>query len=480
MSIEIKELRDSVDRAYVGIRLNTDKVKPVHIANGLFREASESIADTKLLHRFVFDQTNKGVVPKGHALDDLLEDLNDVESLESGIENSEISKFRRQLKKVVSADDGVFTGQMQSYSAASTAFLSKDTVGQDAGGFFVAWLEHIKSGLLEQIQECLESSEDVISVMCSPLLSEDNDDWERSVEVDELKFASSHLRKSAKSSHWTGLKLASETLAEHLHHQPDKLFHMRLVVSFASLVVLRHVAALESYYVKDAKLPPFLLDFGMGNGLKEASKQSYSRCRSSISRFYAYAFGQELKRTHSVQDLSKCRPPVYADGNNTKLTQQGNAIWKLKKASIGSAKNKYNAFGEAIFDMLALNANATAIQYFKGLGGRIGLLHPKKGAAVPWFRPSPDLIELLLYCCLEPDEPPVELSELCNRFEERFGVLTGGGQNDEEILESNAIYSWDRDALSENVSNFKKLLIANGFATELADGITTVSTGVLS
>ena len=140
MSIEIKELRDNVDRAYVGIRLNTDKVKPVHIANGLFREASESIADTKLLHRFVFDQTNKGVVPKGHALDDLLEDLGDAESLESGIENSEISKFRRQLKKVVSADDGVFTGQMQSYSAASTAFLSKDTVGQDAGGFFVAWL----------------------------------------------------------------------------------------------------------------------------------------------------------------------------------------------------------------------------------------------------------------------------------------------------------------------------------------------------
>jgi len=87
---------------------------------------------------------------------------------------------------------------------------------------------------------------------------------------------------------------------------------------------------------------------------------------------------------------------------------------------------------------------------------------------------------LLVYCGIEPGEPPLELCEMCNRLEERLGVLTGGGQNDEEILESNAIYSWDRDALNENVTNFKNLLIANGFATELADGITTVSIGVLS
>ena len=478
MPIAIEELRESVDEKYVGIRLNTSKVKPVHIANGLFREACEWTADTGLLHKFVFDQKANGDIPRGHELDNVIDELRDLSAIEPNIDPNDVSRFRRQLKKVVSADDGVFTGQMQSYSAAARGFLSRDTVGQDAGSFIVSWLKYINSDLLAQIQSCLQQTDDIVSLTCAPLISDEGDYWERKVEVDDLKFTSQQLGKSSRDSHWNGLNQAATTLANHLEAHPDKLFHMRLVVLFSSVVVLRHVAALESYYVKDAIVPPFLLDFGNVAGLKGASRQSYSRCRSSISRFYAYAFGQEVKRSYSVQDLANSKPPRYNDGKNAKLTEQGDTIWKLTKSSVNSRRNKFTRYGEALFDILSLNANATAIQYFKGLGARVGLIHPRTGSsAVPWFRPTPDLIELLIHCCIEPDEEPVEMQDLCNRMQERFGVLTGGGRNDEEILEKNAIYSWDRDALNDNARELAYLLVRHGFASELADGVTKVSAG---
>ena len=41
MSLDVKRLGQDVHRLFVGVHLNTDKVKPVHIANGLFRTLLE-------------------------------------------------------------------------------------------------------------------------------------------------------------------------------------------------------------------------------------------------------------------------------------------------------------------------------------------------------------------------------------------------------------------------------------------------------
>ena len=129
MSIAIEELMEVVDETFVGIRLNTPKVKPVHIANGLFRAVLGETNSTKLLHRFVFHQKARtGEIPAGHEIDLVMNDLLELEALEPGVESDDVAAFRRQLKRIVSADNGVFTGQMQSYSAGASSFLSRDTI----------------------------------------------------------------------------------------------------------------------------------------------------------------------------------------------------------------------------------------------------------------------------------------------------------------------------------------------------------------
>jgi hypothetical protein len=480
MSIAIEELRKTVDGSFVGIRLNTTKVKPVHLANGLFRAILGKTASTRLLHRFVFHQEATGEIPPGHDLDSVISDLLDCEAIEPGIDPEKIAAFRRQLKQVVSADNGVFTGQMQSYSAGAAAFLSKDTVGQDAGGFVASWLQFIGSPLYKQIEQCLHDQTDIVSQLCQPLLTNETEPFEIFANIEDLKFTESQLRVRNKNTQWAGLEKAAETLASNLQIHPDKLFRLRMTVLFSAFVVMRHVSSLESYYDKEKSNspPPFLLEFGFNGNLKDASKQSYSRCTQSIARFYSFAFGEVLKKTHTADQLMRCSPPRYKEGTKKKVDEQGDNVWKVKRESAKTAKNKFLLFGEAIFDILALQAEADPIRYFRGLGRRIGLLHPPNGGTVPWFRPKHDLVELMIYSCIEPNES-LELSFLCERMYERFGILVGGGATDESVLESNGIFSWDRDSLAENSTAFSSALVDHGFATQLADGVLKVSLEVM-
>lgn len=70
MPIAIEEERQHyIDNKYVGFSPNTGSVKPVHLANGLFRSIMGQAFETELLNRFVFWQKENGEVPKGHDLD---------------------------------------------------------------------------------------------------------------------------------------------------------------------------------------------------------------------------------------------------------------------------------------------------------------------------------------------------------------------------------------------------------------------------
>ena len=474
MSFAIEELRRQVDERYVGIRLNTTKVKPVHIANGLFRCVTSQTRSTKLIHRFIFHQTAKGEVPRGHELESVLGSLIASGSIEKSIDSEFVGVFRRQLKRVLSADDGIFTGQMQSYSAGNSAFLSKDTVGQDAGEFIASWLEYVKSPLFKLIHDSLEASDDIVTQICQPLLENERIPYDSPWQFSDLEFASTHLKGRTRRGPWGGLESAASTLAAHLELHPDKLFRLRMAVIFSSLAVMRHISSLESYYdssVHEAVVP-FVLDTG---NLRNAAKQSYSKCTQSIARFYAIAFGEVLKRTYSAVSLSKCQPPKYKDGTQQKSDVQGASIWKLKREEAMSAKNKFRVFGEAVFDILGVQkTSADPIRYFRGIGRRIGLLHPPNGVAVPWFSAKHDLSELLVFCCVNVGET-IEFPEFCNRLWSRFGIVVGGGELDEQILDDSGIYNFDRNALRENQKAFGSTLVDRGLASELADGVMKVS-----
>ena len=236
MSFAIEDLRTVVDKTYVGVRLNTDKVKPVHIANGLFRALLGETTSTRLIHRFVFHQKHNGEVPKGHDLDSLSAALREEGSLDPSISVEDIQEFRILLKRLVSADNGVFDKQMQSYSAGHAAFVSRDTVGQDAGEFVASWLAACESPLGPAIRSALEDDSDVLSMLCKPLLNGETTSYESNTGFSKLKFSQQALKRRGEHTMWRGMESAAITLAAQLERHPDKLF--RRTWLFRSQVLL--------------------------------------------------------------------------------------------------------------------------------------------------------------------------------------------------------------------------------------------------
>ncbi len=447
MTFAIEELKTKVDREYVGIRLNTEKVKPVHIANGLFRSLLGKIPSTDLLYRFVFYQTHKGIVPKGHDVDSLLTDLRDLDAITGSVSTDEVKAFRIALKRLLSADNAVYDKQMQSYSTGNHAFVTRDTVGQDAGEFIASWLSHVRSPLAKVICTALADDNDILSMLCKPLLEHSTDHtsaYDTDVDVTKLRCASQSFKGRGKLPMWTGMEAAAATLSEHLRNHPDKLFRLRMSVLFAGIVVLRHVTLLERYYDDPSTAPPLplLIDFDSGSSsrLTGAAKQSFARCTQSIARFYAAAFGVELKKIYSAADLMKLGAPTYKEGQKKKRDDDAAVqIWNLKRHAASESRDKFRLFGEAAYDILAVQAESDPIKFFRGLGRRIGILYPPHGVAIPWFSAKQDLIELLVCCTVAPNEV-VLIPELCKRLWDRFGIVVGGTDSDQgERISASAI-----------------------------------------
>ena len=71
----IEEMRLAIERDFVGFSPSTTGVKPVHIANGLFRTVVDGAYPAAFLNQFVFSETVKGEIPHGHDLDTIYETL---------------------------------------------------------------------------------------------------------------------------------------------------------------------------------------------------------------------------------------------------------------------------------------------------------------------------------------------------------------------------------------------------------------------
>jgi hypothetical protein len=208
---------------------------------------------------------------------------------------------------------------------------------------------------------------------------------------------------------------------------------------------------------------------------------SYSQLHKSISRFYAWGFAQHLKSQWSKDDLIASDVPIYED----KLDKNGNPVepknkeglanmWQIAKDDAANASDEeaFLIFGTAIYDMIALEATSHPVNYLRKLGIEMGLLYPPTNFHIDKrFALSEDMIEMILRCCVRPNET-LTATELRSRLWDRFCIVVGGGENDiSRLSEMSSIVYADIDALQDNFFSFADTLQNMGFAEQLPDGI---------
>lgn len=480
MPVAIETERQShIDEKFVGFSPNTASVKPVHIANGMFRAIIGRTFDTEFLNQFVFWQKNNGEVPRGHELEAIFDNLKDNNRIDTAeIKKDDIKRLRVLLKDILNADSGVYMhrDRMESYSAGYQGFLSEDRIAQDGGEFIAEWLKVRNSPLLDYVRQKLITDDDAITYLCTPLLGEPlktvpnslNSNLSCIYHYDKLPLAPMNL--------WQGLTRSAEILSTHLFNHPNKLFGLRLTTLFASFVLIRHLSCLESYYVPgaDDNIIPFLLDFSDDSKepVARASLMSYTLVCQSISRFYGWAFAERLKQITTPEQLPNEPLPTY---RNKKLSPEASEIWQLALQDIQQSRDPYIVGGQALYDAMAQDAQANPIIYLRQLGHRSGLMWPPVNTQPSKrFVVQQDILEMLIRGVVKPGES-VNLSTLLDRLWENYGIVIGGRALDEERLLIRGIYQADSTALKENQRRFAERLSGLDFAHMLADGVLQVT-----
>lgn len=482
--IYLREIRTKVDERFVGIRPRGNKLKPVHMAGGEFRALIGKVYDTEKIKRLSYVVNAKGITPIGNELEDVYNMLTDDDAIESGIRKEDLETLRKAMQDILGADNGVFYNNnsrvrdgMVSFSAGSHFFVTGKGTYEENGEFIAELIKKSCPDLAEYVTKILEDAKDPISLLFSPVCSDDvlNDNYV-GYNLDEFELFKNETDKLM--SFMESIKRSGDCLLCNFRQNQNYLGQLRMFNFFCIFVLLRYMSMLEAFYCTDGKVRPILADFTSKAGTRlssvsNASMMSYTLIHSSIARFYAWAYAQELN-DYPIEELFESPCPKY-DSSKTRQMAELEQMWEVAIDEAKDAESddeKRNIFGKYIYDMLALESDTSPVNFMKGIGVRGGLLypldpqHPHKR-----FVFSQDIVELMIRCCVKPGDI-ISCNELRTRLWDNLGIVIGGSITDIQHLETNGmILQVDSDSLEENFASFTSMLQDMNFAELLADGI---------
>lgn len=489
MSMEIfamHELRQEVDKKYVGFRPESGSVKPVHIATGVFRVILGQSFSAEGIKKLSYVISAKGKTPKGNELNNVKDYLVNNDSIDmSEIDIKQFEVFRSMLQKLLNVDKGVYgiNDGMISYTAGASQFVTSRGIHEDAGEFIGGLIKEYCPSLGEYIAAILKNNNDAISLVFEPVLNKGEvstaEKILRHTEVSAFENPNESLK-----AYLTSLKEAGECLTIQLENHPNKLTQLRLFVLFCIYELVRYMGLLESFYCNGG-FRPILLDFTKGKkgSVSQTSGLCYSQFHKAISRFYAWGFAQVLNTWGWDKDaLMKVDVPLYDKNKElkTKTKDELKSMWEIAKSNMESMNDVEARLeaGMSINDMIAIEATSHPVNYLRKLGTETGILYPPTNFHTDKrFKLSEDILECLLRCCIAPNDT-ITAPELRNRLYNRLGIVVGGTEEDSARLQSiGSIVYADTDALASNFGLFAEALQRMNYAEQLPDGIMQIRFG---
>lgn len=488
--IYLREARKDVDKTYVGFTPNGSSVKPVHIADGSLRCIYGQYNLTKNIKKMALVSDAKGNVPSGNDVETIFRELSEAEKIEDGITAGSVESMRNVMQRLLSVDKGVYVVKglkdgMISYSAGSKYFLTGKAMYEDAGEFIGSVIRGYCPELAKYIKDLLDKANDPITLLFEPIIEADMETFTDQNQYEDIPA----FKEMQENTKWfvNGIHDGGSCLLDNLRHHPNPLTQLRLFNFFCIFNLLRYMTLLEAFYCGE-KIRPILLDFSgkspSFSSVARASEISYTQMYKSINRFYAWGYAKWLEdeKGYSKGELLESATPVYEEGKpiSKASKEELDALWQLAKDRVASLEGKemYLAFGETMYDMLALEASSHPVTYLRALGNLSGILyppdklHPNKRFAV-----SQDILEMLLRCCVSSGEI-LSGMDVRKRLWDRFGIIIGGSQFEMRTLQnSGMILQIDEDALYENFTSFANALQAMDFAEIMADGILQIRLG---
>ncbi len=455
--MRITRVLDTVYETKVGWNPSTGAIKPVHIANGLFRELTHRFYDTEDVVAFAVPG-KKGEAPMAaRTFEAMVLNCDDPRFKEFAAPTlkARFERLREAVRGVLAADKAVFPrAEGSALTLTCPQMVSADEMDKRVGKFMAALLRgpgdsglgSLARVMLKQMGDAA-APQDPISFLVWPLLKQEP---KRRLERDATKcpiFDSRLLARFAEH-----LVAASDALAAHEAAQGNRLATLQRGVQFVCIAVLAHAQALAAGGRLDRRTPLLLVSSASkGSRLARASELTLIRYYEAFEGWLGLQLGERIRKRQLVslvKDSKHAAPPLAAP---TTLHRGTVRAWlktfadeKGDPPDEDILENRMALFEEALAehgrDNVAdvLGATLASCYYdeysgggprpfLQGIGKQVGLIFPHGAgrSQEKRVRPSVQTLDVLVKACT-PTDRAIPMDEFLLNVWRRFGIVVQG------------------------------------------------------
>lgn len=485
MKNRLKDYGNQVFTEYIGYRPNSSSVKPVHIANGLFRLITGESYSVDALNEWIIRWKQGKEI---RTASDIREKYNEAFD-ETGFDDDEINKLRHFLNIVFNADNAAYPSANNTVLTISSKTQVRSSVSLESNinyflyNLLTANIDGETSACIDLIKDCLNDENDDLSRVSSPLT---NFARKNSVDIKNNAFISDDVERRLRSSF--------DLLAINERRSGNKLLSLERIIIFSCFAVINHLSSkildISNSYNKHDRVPTlFCADDSLGS-VKYASEETLLITKLTIEEFFDKGLEEVLKkegydRFSHEEILDRINHLKMEDSSKRTTNRQGEdekrkSYRALYLGFYEQDRDSYKAFIKATrFKLFADEYTTDPTRFVISLGGRMALLAPRaQGGGRKRYSPDPLILEVLLYTILR-SEQRLTLSDFGKVLWERYGIIIGA--NPEEDYEN--LTKWKvsqitpgdlAGELSINAEKIADVLISMGYGKRYADGVTVI------
>ncbi|MBV9382091.1 MAG: hypothetical protein JO242_15670, partial [Streptosporangiaceae bacterium] len=429
-----------------GFLPTNSSMKPVHVANGLYRRLSGVSSDHRplagVLRQYVKNQRG-GFVEERQSNGAVLDSYGDRFSDTHGNRPSDeaMTRFRSLANEILGADDAVYQAQA-SFTLSHREMVSGDLSDNGAGDFLAAFLragepkaEALAAGLMQRL---LDDDTDPWTTIAWPLLGLGA---ERESSLEGASALRAQRAAPLLTTDGAGLLISPvlrrlrarfEQLAAYEELHGAKLATLRRLIMFGVFTLHVHMIRRCGDSLGDGPRPPILLDLfdGRRRSLREASAATLQAGLRAVEQVVIHrihgelqplcadggadAYLAELPNDDFAKVRSEYTAHLHGDNSLDALTE---AYWIAGYSGVASkGVGSKEAKGLPWNALLSLGRRAGYLLPHSNQG-RGGREHKRYGA-------NAEFAEIIVAATVAPGDP-VEFDEFLDRLRESFGIVVG-------------------------------------------------------
>jgi hypothetical protein len=510
--MRIGEILNAVYDRSVGWRPATGALKPVHIANGLFRDLTGEYFDTKRIVHFLIPWKKKNdpqADPK-RTYQYLVEEAPSERYTAfqgGGQQRDRFERLREYTRGVLAADGAVFPKPTDSsLTLTCRQMISSDRFDKHVGRFAADILRGQDGAgtLAQHLKGCLkrgsETPVDPLTFLAWPLLSRDAEP------VSQRSARTRPTENKRLKEFFTSLEHGAAALASHEASQGNRLATLQRAVHFSVLALLGHAQVLAVNGSIGKRVPLLVaMDAPKGSRLARASEESLIRYYDAFDGWLATQLGVRLTKEQPLIYTSdadstqeEAMPPIptlrrdsvekwlknirtdkdevpSADALTDRICLYEQALSKVGKDDPGLL------LGETLVQCYRHEySSGGPRQFLSGVGRKAGVIFPhfQGRSKEKRVRPSVAILDVLVKSCTPVGEP-IPIHDFLETLWTRFGIIVGGRVadtgGDHELLATHGIDVSQGD-LNVGTAAFIDQLVQIGLARRYPDNITYVGT----